>query len=176
MKNLASIIFIILLNSFSYSQTVSPIADIKQNDSTGTPVNLGKVFTVAGIVTSSNQLGNYGPGSMQDRTGSISVYGNSFANSVNIGDSVIVTAALSQFNGLSELTPELPSDVKVISANHPVQPIIVTISDIVNQQWDDIEDYESKLIRINNVSISGSGDFSSGQNYNISDTTGMSFL
>ncbi len=174
LKNLA-LFFLILFGSFSYSQTITPIADLKQNDSNGVPVDTGQVFTVAGIVTSSNQLGNSGPGTIQDKTGSISVYGSSFANNVNIGDSVIITAVLSQYSGLAELTPGSTSDLKVISSNHEVLPTVVTISQIINQQWDGVEDYEGKLIRINNVSISGSGNFSggsSGQNYDISDTTG----
>jgi phosphatidylserine/phosphatidylglycerophosphate/cardiolipin synthase-like enzyme len=175
LKNLL-LFFLILLNSFSYSQIITPIADLKQNDSNGVPLDTGKVFTISGIVTSSNQLGNSGPGSVQDNTGSISVYGSTFANKVNIGDSVVVTAVLSQYSGLAELVPISSSDVNVISSNHQVLPVIVTISQIVNQEWNGVEDYEGKLIRINNVSISGSGNFSggsSGQNYDISDTTGV---
>jgi uncharacterized membrane protein len=174
LKNLI-LFFLILFDSFSFAQTITPIADLKQNDSNGVPIDTGQVFTITGIVTSSNQLGNSGPGSVQDETGAISVYGNSFVNGVNIGDSIIVTGFLSQYNGLAELNPNSSSDVKVVSSNHDIQPEVVTISDIINQQWDAVEDYEGKLIRINNVSISGSGNFSggtSGQNYDISDTTG----
>jgi phosphatidylserine/phosphatidylglycerophosphate/cardiolipin synthase-like enzyme len=171
LKNLV-ILLLLFFNAFTYSQTITPIADIKQNDSTGVPVYLGQTFTVTGIVTSSNQLGDSGPGTIQDRTGSITVYGSSFANSVNIGDSVIVTGDLSQYNGLTELKPVSSSDVEVISSNHDVPPAIVTISQIINQQWNGVEEYEGKLIRINNVSISGSGNFASGTNYLISDTSG----
>ncbi|MGA9293536.1 MAG: phospholipase D-like domain-containing protein [Ignavibacteriaceae bacterium] len=174
MKNLI-LLLLLFFSALSYSQTITPIADLKQNDSTGVPVYLGQVFTITGIVTSSNQIGNSGPGTIQDRTGSISVYGSSFVNNVNIGDSVIVTGELSQYSGLTELSPGSSSDVEVISSNHEVSPTIVTISQIMNQQWDGVEDYEGKLIRIDNVSISGSGDFSggtSGQNYDITDTTG----
>ncbi len=171
MKNLV-LLFLLFFSAFTDSQTITPIADLKQNDSTGVPVYLGQTFTVTGIVTSSNQLGNSGPGTIQDRTGSITVYGSSFANSVNIGDSVIVTGELSQYNGLTELNPSSSSDVEVISSNHDVLPEIVTISQIINQQWNGVEEYEGKLIRINNVSISGSGNFASGTNYLISDTSG----
>ena len=170
MKNLV-LLLLLFFSAITYSQIITPIADLKQNDSTGVPVYLGQTFTVTGIVTSSNQLGNSGPGTIQDRTGSITVYGSSFANSVNIGDSVIVTGDLSQYNGLTELNPASSSDVEVISSNHDVPPAIVTISQIINQQWDGVEEYEGKLIRINNVSISGSGNFTGGTNYLISDTS-----
>ena len=68
--------------------------------SNGVPLDTGQVFTVTGLVTSSNQLGNSGPGTIQDKTGSISVYGSSFANNVNIGDSVILIAVLLSIVGL----------------------------------------------------------------------------
>lgn len=171
MKNLIFVLSF-LLSSFIYSQTVTPIADLKVNDSNGVPVDTGKVFTLTGIVTSSNQFGNSGPGSIQDNTGGISVYGSSFSNNVNIGDSVLLTAVLSQYNGLTELKPNSASDVNVISSGHNIVPAIVTISQIINQQWKGVEEYEGKLIRINNVSITGSGNFVGNKNYVITDNSG----
>ncbi len=170
MKNLTLILFL-LISIVSYSQTITPIADIKQNDSNGVPIDTGKVFTVTGIVTSSNQFGNDGPGSIQDQTGGISIYGSFFANAVNIGDSVIVTAVLSQYKGLTELESRNNASVQVISHSHPLHPIVVTVSQIINQQWNGFEAFEGKLIRINNVSIKSSGNFSGNMNYNITDNT-----
>ena len=45
----------LLFSSIIVSQTV-PIASIKINDGSGVSVNIGQVFTVTGIVTSSNKL------------------------------------------------------------------------------------------------------------------------
>ena len=42
----------------------------------------------------------------------------------------------------------------------------------MNQQWNGFEEFESLVIRINNVTIQGSGNFTSGTNYNITDATG----
>jgi len=164
-----------MAGSLAYSQTITPISDLKSNDASGIPINNGKTFTVTGIVTSSNQFGNSGPGSIQDETAGISVYGSEFVNKVNIGDSVIVTATVSQYGGLEELNFSTSSSVTVISSNHNVDPEIVTIIDISSQEWNGFEALEGKLIRINNVTINGAGNFSggtSGYNYDITDSTG----
>jgi len=169
------ILILSLLQGILFSQTVSDIITVRENDSNGVPVGVGNTYTISGIVTVSNQLGNSGPGFLQDLTGGISVYSNSFANAVQIGDSVIVTAKLMNYNGLAELTPSSASDIHVISTGHTIFPQVVTVSDIINQDWSGFEEYESKLIRINNVSIEGSGNFSggtSGNNYTITDSTG----
>ena len=161
---------------FSYclvnAQTV-PISDLRYNDSNGVPVDTGQVFTINGIVTSSNQFGNSGPGSVQDETAGVCVYGPGFANAVNIGDSVTVTAVLTQFSGLTELSFNLPgASVVVHSSGYETTPEIITIDDIANQQWNGYEEFEGSLIRINNVTINGTGNFVGGTNYNISDPTG----
>ena len=99
MKYLIVFLFsVVLFNSIICAQDVVPIADIKNNDSNGVPLDTGKVFTISGIVNSSNQFGNSGPGSIQDETAGLSIFGSGFANQVNIGDSVTVTSVLTKFN------------------------------------------------------------------------------
>ncbi len=150
-----------------------PIADLRYNDANGVPVDTGQVFTIAGIVTSSNQFGNSGPGSVQDQTAGVCIYGPTFSNVVNIGDSVTVTAKLTQFSGLTELSFNLPgASVVVHSTGNETTPEIITINDISTQQWNGYEEFEGLLIRINNVTIQGTGNFASATNYNISDPTG----
>ena len=80
----------VLLTTLTYSQI--PIADARVNDSNGSPQLLGQSVTVSGIVTSSSQFGSSGAASIQDNTAGICVYGTGFPTSVNIGDSVVVTA------------------------------------------------------------------------------------
>jgi uncharacterized protein YdeI (BOF family) len=95
---------------------------------------------------------------------------------VAIGDSVTITGKLDQFNGLTQINFNLGGTALV---NHGAgiipEPEVVTIDQIKNQAWDGFEAIEGKLIRINNVKITGTGNFSggsSGQNYPISDPTG----
>jgi len=174
MKYFKAVLFsIILINSFAIAQTIVPIANLRYNDANGVPVDTGQVFTIAGIVTSSNQFGNSGPGSVQDETAGVCVYGPTFSNVVSIGDSVTVTAKLTQFSGLTELSFNLPgASVVVHSSGNETTPEIITINDISSQQWNGYEEFEGLLIRINNVTIQGTGNFASATNYNISDPTG----
>jgi PLD-like domain/Family of unknown function (DUF5689)/Secretion system C-terminal sorting domain len=169
----AVLVSIILISSFTAAQTAVPIADLRYNDSNGVPVDTGQVFTITGIVTSSNQFGNSGPGSVQDATAGVCVYGSGFANNVNIGDSVTVIAELTQFSGLTELSFNLPgASVVVHSSGHETTPEIITINDISTQQWNGYEEFEGLLIRVNNVTIQGTGNFAGGTNYNITDPSG----
>ncbi len=174
MKYFASIFFLVVfINCYVDAQTNVPISELRDNDSNGVPVDTGQVLTISGIVTSSNQFGNSGPGSVQDETAGVCVYGSSFANVVNIGDSVTVTAVLTQFSGLTELSFNLPgASVVVHSSGYETIPEIITINDIASQQWNGYEEFEGTLIRLNNISISGTGNFVGGTNYNISDPTG----
>lgn len=165
--------FLLLLSFLSVAQNVVPISQLKMNNANGVPVDTGQTFTVTGIVTCSNQFGSSGPGAMQDHTAGISVYGGAFVNYVQIGDSVTITGKLTHFNGLTQLIN--PSGLVKYTAGNIITPLVVTISQINAQQWNGFEEFESQLIRINNVTIAGSGNFTggtSGYNYNISDATG----
>ncbi len=167
------VLFFTACSLLVYSQTVVPISTLKVNNSDGVPVENGKIFTVTGIVTSSTQLGSAGPGTVQDATGAIAVYGSSFCSQVKIGDSVTVTATLTFYNGLAELDfSKAGSSLVKHSSGKTVEPLIVTINQINNQTWNGIEEYESELIRINNVTITETGTFAGNKNYNITDATG----
>jgi len=156
------------------AQSLTPIINLHKNDSNGIPLMLGQTVTISGIVTVGNQFGINGPGNVQDATGGITIYGKSFANSVKIGDSVTVTGVVDLYNGLTELKVTDLSQVIVHSPGHSVEPLIVTLADIKNQDFSNVEELEGSLVRINNVTIDGSGFFdggTSGKNYNISDST-----
>lgn len=166
-----TIVFVI--SSLSFAQTISSIAQLKNNDANGVPSDTGQVFTITGIVTSSNHFGASGPGSIQDLTGGISIFGSGFAGQVSIGDSVTVTSTLTHFNGLTQLDfRRAGSSLTKHASNKYFDTTVVTISQITSQQWNGFEEYESRLIRINNVTIQGSGNFASATNYNITDATG----
>ncbi len=165
--------FVILFSIFINSQVITSIADLKNNNPNGVPLDTGQVFTIAGIVTSSNQFGTNGPGSIQDVTGGISIFGSGFVGQVSIGDSVTVTSTLTHFNGLTQLDfRRAGSSFTKHSSNRYFDTTIVTISQIASQQWNGFEEFESRIIRINNVTIQGTGNFASATNYNITDATG----
>jgi phosphatidylserine/phosphatidylglycerophosphate/cardiolipin synthase-like enzyme len=164
----------LFLASFSFSQTLVTISTLKINDANGVPIDTGSVFTVTGVVTAADEFGTTGgPASFQDHTGGISMFGTGFSNQVNIGDSVTVTSVLSHFNGLTQFDfRRAGSSFTKHSSNHHFDTTVVTISQITSQQWNGFEEFESLIIRINNVTINASGNFASGTNYNITDATG----
>ena len=63
-------VLLLLFASLNYAQQTD-IITLRENNSLGNPIKLDTVFTVSGIVTSSNEFGNNGPGSLQDNTAGI---------------------------------------------------------------------------------------------------------
>ena len=176
MKKIFSVLLIALLYSASQAQIV-PIASITQNNSNGIPIDTGAFKTVSGIVTVANQFG--GPSYIQDNTGGIAIFYNEFSAAIDIGDSVIVTAKLSQFNGLTELVYSIfggtPS-FSVIDSNKSYQIYTITLAQFNSQLWNGHEEWEGRLIRINGLTITGTGTFQANTNYSVGDPTGTSQL
>ncbi|MGE5437225.1 MAG: phospholipase D-like domain-containing protein [Syntrophothermus sp.] len=167
-------LFVISLSINLFSQTLEPIINTRYNNANGVPIDSGKIFKLTGIVTAGNQFGNAGPGAIQDLTAGVSVYGSSFANAVAIGDSVTITGTLSQYSGLTQIDFSKPGgSVVKHSSGNIIEPELVSLAQIKNQLWNGIEEIEGKLVRINNVTISGTGNFASGTNYSITDTSGI---
>ena len=171
MKYLIFYFFILLfITSYATAQTVVTIDSLRYNDANGVPIGMGGMFTITGIVTSGNQYGNSGPASIRDFSAGVSVYGSAFANQVNIGDSVTVTGQLTHFRGLTQIDFNLggASFIKHASG-HSFDTTVVTLNQIKTQQWNGYEEFEGMLVRVNNVTIQGTGNFAGGTNYNISD-------
>lgn len=177
MKNILQLLALhILITTFLFAQTTTPISELRQNDANGVPVNINKSFTVTGIVTSTTQLGTSGPATVDDGTGGISIYGSAFAGKVKIGDSVTVTSTVEDYRGLTQFNF---SSTGSSFLNHKpgcsFDTVTVTLSEIANQAWNGLEEFESRLLRVNGVTIKASGNFTvttSGTNYSISDSTG----
>ncbi len=174
MKKISAVLLIFIYGLLTnvFSQTI-PIIDVRQNNSNGEPAMLGQIVTISGIVTTAGNFGNSGPGNVQDETAGISVYGSGFAGQVQIGDSVTVSAEVGQYNGLTELLFSNPgSSLTVHKSGCEIEPLNLSIADILGQAWNGLEEYEGSLIRLNEVTINASGNFSGNTNYNISDATG----
>jgi len=162
-------VILFLLVSISIYGQVIPIDSVRSQDANGVPLLLGQTVTVRGVVTMSQELGSplvY----FQDPTGGMVGYDGTFWTNTNQGDSVQVTGVVTQFNGLTELTPVNSSTI--LSTNVPFAPKVVSCSDIRLSG----EDYEGQLIRINGVTavhnLSGQNvtvwtTSSSGTNYRI---------
>lgn len=160
----------VLMCYISVQAQVVPIITIRQNNSQGVPLDTGAYKTVTGIVTVANELG--GPSYIQDNTAGVAVFYNDFSAAVKIGDSVIVTAKLTQFNGLTELsyTPTGCSFTK-IDSNKTVVPIEINLLELTSQDFTGVEPYEGRLFRVNNVTTTATGVWAY-TNYPLTDITG----
>jgi phosphatidylserine/phosphatidylglycerophosphate/cardiolipin synthase-like enzyme len=160
---------------FIYGAPV-PIAVAKESDADGIPLLNNTLITVRGVVTSGSQLG--AAAYIQDNSGGMVVYGSTFSSAVVIGDEVIVSGLVQPFRGLFEIVnPMLHS---IVSKDNPIEPLVVTTSQVANDGIGGLEIYEGSLVRINSVTVTDTFNVaiptwavtSSGTNYRLHDATG----
>ncbi|PWH86301.1 endonuclease [Brumimicrobium oceani] len=120
---------------------------------------VGATVTIKGVAADGGELGpiRY----IQDQTGGLPIYGGSFTNGVNRGDSVTVTGTIKDFSGLLEIDP-----ITSLTPHGPgtqVAPWNINIVDLGNT-------YEGRLVRIDNVTFPDAGSsFANSTNYNFTD-------
>jgi len=146
------------------------IIKLRQNDSQGVPIYNDSAKTVSGIVTATNQFGRNGPAIIQDNEAGIALYGSAYISRLKMGDSVTVTGPLVIYRGMTEYTFDAEISKIIIHKNVTIpEPQIVTIPEILNQEWNGNELLESKLVMIEDVQFLESGTFGSYRNYQITD-------
>ncbi len=125
----------------------------------------GTKVTVSGWVTVSDQFA--GPVYFQDETGGIAWYNGAIMRSewlvdAIIGDSVVVTGEIGQFHNLVQIVND--TDFSVFpEANMEQVPVDITLAQL------NTGSYEGQLVRISDVEFSGTGIFSGGTNYVVTD-------
>ncbi|MFZ2324039.1 MAG: phospholipase D-like domain-containing protein [Ignavibacteriaceae bacterium] len=148
------------------------IASIKVKESNGVNSYLGKWVFTKGTVTVANEFG--GPSYLQDNTSGLSVYDSSISNNVIIGDEISVLGKVSPYYDLFELSPA--KYIEKTAEGVIFDTLTLTIPQIVSQNQNGFEPYESRLIRINNIekvlttnntSVSTWAVTGSGTNYNL---------
>jgi phosphatidylserine/phosphatidylglycerophosphate/cardiolipin synthase-like enzyme len=150
----------------------TPIAVVKENDANGVAVRTNQWVTVRGVVTVANEYGS--PSYIQDNTGGIAVYGSSFSGSVALGDELIVSGIMQPFNGLCEIVSPILD--RLVSHGNPVLPREVTAGQIAGDGVGGVEQFEGMLVRLNGVTVTGSGTWGSGANYPLTDASGSTEL
>src|SRR5450759_2501177 len=125
--------------------TPRTIATVKRKEANGVPSLLGKWAVTRGIVTVANEFG--GPSSLQDATAGMAVYDSSVSNNVQPGDDVVLLGVVAPFNDLYEFAP--CTLLENLSEGNPFDTTVVTIPQVKGQDASEI--YESRLIRINNI-------------------------
>lgn len=152
---------------------VIPISEARQ-------VEFGTRVTVAGRVTVSDEFG--GPAHIQDNTAAIAVYWPDLHAEAELGDSVVVTGPVTEFNpvdgpdgdfllqiaehnGDDDITYEI-----IDTERKKVEPKLITIEGMNSG------DYEAQLVIIEEVIIDHSGSFQGEQNYDMSDRSGEGLI
>ncbi len=165
--------FLVVLNLLFFcgisAQDVIPIINLHTNDSLGVSLLTEQTVKISGIITAAKNFGSSGPAFIQDNTGGVSVYGTRLTNFVQIGDSVTLTSKVVNYYGLTQIDFSTGTFTKHSSGNN-VEPTLVTIDMIKNQNWNGVEELEGRLVRLSNVKINGTGSFLGNTNYTITDS------
>ena len=141
------------MNKFQFTATVAALAmsvnlgaqdnilDAREN------YNIGDVVTVTGVVTSDDNLGSVRY--LQDATAGIALYPgadwSSWDATPQIGDSLSVTGAITEYNGLLEVGPELSSVVFQGAGTVPT-PQVIGAADMN-------ESLEGQLVQVNGATF-----------------------
>jgi phosphatidylserine/phosphatidylglycerophosphate/cardiolipin synthase-like enzyme len=146
----------------SAGAVVTPIGDLHFNFANGIPLHNGQLVTVQGTVTVPHgTFGNFNLDvHIQDGTGGIDVFVPAGVGTYNfvLGDSVEVTGYVKHFNGLCEIdsSSAFVTVTQLGPAAVPPEPLVMTCQQVANSyQAGDHEPNESRLIRINGVTITG---------------------
>jgi phosphatidylserine/phosphatidylglycerophosphate/cardiolipin synthase-like enzyme len=133
-----------------------PIVSVHVNDpTTGVPTSpfgLGAEVTVTGTVVvnwSSTKTDFY----VQDGTAGIDCYaGTAPTVTLAAGDSVLLTGSITQFRGLTEITPDFAS-LQVLATGRPApEPLVLTCADVnATFHVDGTEPNEGRLVQVNGV-------------------------
>ena len=146
------------------------IAEARGNNVDGSVKNLGKYITVRGIVTVANEYG--GPSVIQDATAGLSIYSPDVSPIIKVGDEIVLVGSISQFNGLTELISA--TLIETISEENIIEPLELSIAQIKADGVGGVENYESQLVRIKDVTVTNTvwTSGTSGTNYPLTDASG----
>lgn len=132
------------------TDTVIAIANLRGVDANGVLDSLGRTYAIRGTVISHNIR----PAGMQyvihDGSGGFTIFrssGNFGLGQLNIGDSVWAQGTVAQFNGLGQLALDTAGFYAI---NRPI-PAAALVPTIKN------ESLENTLVRVNNVTLTGTG-------------------
>jgi len=151
-----SVLAIVLLACGSAFAT--DIGDLHGNNSQGEADSLGVVVTVEGVITVGTGLftSSYTDAYLQDETGGVMLYHPSIPATFAIGDSVRITGEIEQYRGMTEVVPDSALIVFLGSDAQIPDTTVLTCNEVANSfQPDNSEPNEGRLVRINDVSYTG---------------------
>jgi fibronectin type 3 domain-containing protein len=127
MKRILALVLVVLLGvSVIYALPVRAADTIPISEARTKPV--GTTVTVQGIVTAKPGTFNRGF-AIQDDTGGIYVYPQDKFD-FDLGDEVLVTGTIDNYNGQIEVKPQNKSDVKLVGHKAPIKPKQIKTGDV----------------------------------------------
>ena len=150
----------------SVTYPLRDIASVTTVDVDGLPDSLGINVELRGVVHGVDMQGTDNSNiqfTFIDQTGGISMFSsNDFGLTLIEGDEIAVQGVISQFRGLTQITPD--TIMRLSTGNATVTPQIVTVLD---------ESTESELIKIENVSLVDASQWApDGSGFNVDVTDG----
>ncbi|MEO8210040.1 MAG: T9SS type A sorting domain-containing protein [bacterium] len=121
-----------------------PIDSVRVQDANGVPLLLNQTITTRGIVTTRREFGLFLV-YFQSSTAGLVAFDTAFCSGVKRGDSIEVTGVVTQFSGLTELSPV--TSFTILDTGRTVTPVVKTCSQIRLNG----EPNEGMLIKIRNV-------------------------
>ena len=170
--NSTSYVFPIVINNTTILKAIAVVGDETSSVATATytiriPVEVANIaafkaaagsdiYKITGPVTVLGQYSNKYYTFVQDATGALYIYGT-MANAYNEGDVITdgVYGTYDLYNGLVEMKPVSGLPTGAAIAGTPVQPVVVTLADLVSNY----ADYESKLVTVQNVTVAADRTF-----------------
>ena len=138
----------------STAYVVIPIANVRDQDANGVPLDLNKKVAIQGICTEENfNASTQTSGYIQSSSGGMNIYSGSVASPLVRGNDYIVFGNVIQFNGLSEVTfSSAANAIFDLGAATAPTPEVVTLATLLAAP----ESYEGKLVRVNTLSLAAS--------------------
>ncbi|NCA17326.1 MAG: hypothetical protein EBS90_09835 [Betaproteobacteria bacterium] len=126
-----------------------PIANIRGVDANYSPINLNKTVAVEGVCT----WGYTSNAFLQDSGAGVNTYSTTvLATPLTAGRTYAVVGKLTQYNGLTEITPTSAANVVNVGPGTLPQPITLTLPKTATE----METYEGMLVKLVNLSKSSS--------------------
>ena len=142
---------VLVLSSFAFAQTVVSIAEIQDTTGTGSDASILKDSTVTVVGVVSAESYSFGSYYIQDGTGPWSgVYVYDSNNDAAYGDSIMITAKVAEYYGLTELKDV--SSFAVLSTGNEVEPALVASGEI-GTGGANAEAYEGVLVKVVDAEI-----------------------
>ncbi|CAN5505296.1 hypothetical protein BH11BAC2_BH11BAC2_05020 [soil metagenome] len=156
---------------------LASISDIR-NQYSGSAGSIAGNLRINGVVISDINFANSDPKNLyiQDATGGIVVRFTA-AHALQLGDSVEINVtgqSLSEYNGLLEIggsSPSVPVTNAIKVGTGTIVPRPVTIAQILSNMAGSTDTWESTLVTVSNVTITGAGTTYNG-NTTVTDATG----